>query len=261
MQYPSVRDNQNSWSDSQEKLLMKWHTEAHAYNWKHSRAARSYFLRDKWLGIPAIASTAATGTAAFLNLDTRGQCSDNTIILSVVGSVMIVTTIVMALYLYLKLYALAERHNSSAARYKNFSDSVEAELSLPRFERLNGKIFIKQAQKRFDEYLDIYPNIPEWIEKDYRKYINRLSIANSGELNQIIINTSSKNIEDNNCENSDESNKSYIDGQDEDTNDNSKRGLQDDIEKELRRMKIRENLTNMQNSIDMNSINKIINYF
>ncbi len=253
MQYTSQYDINNTWSDSQESLLKKWYKYAQEFNWKHSRAARSYSYRDKVIGIPTVAILAITGTVIFLNIGMIGQNENNIILLSISGTITIIAAILVAIQNFLGLPELATKHNNSAAKYTGFANSIETELSLPRIERLNGKIFIKQAQKRFSELLEICPTIPGWIDKDYKKYMDRISSVDNNDLDEIIINDTiitPKEIVDvpNNSQEEDREGE-----EDKDT-------LQDEIEREVRRIKIRESLSN-NNFQERRTIDKFVNYF
>jgi len=210
MELELIDNINNSWSDSQEKLLTKWHKEAIMLNWKHLRASRRYSFIDRMIGIPTVIANAITGTAIFLNLQTSSENSGNIIIQSIIGSIVILTAIFMGIQNFLRLAELGEKHNSSGIRYKNFANSIETELVLPKEDRLNGKIFIKQAQKRFNELIEMSPTIPLGIEKDYNKYIKSLSKIECNELTEIIINDSIlKHDSNNNNDNNNDNNSIY----------------------------------------------------
>lgn len=280
MDYELIYDTRNSWTTTQEKLLQKWYKEAIALNWKHAKAAHQYFFIDRLIGIPTVAANAMTGTAVFLNLDTKGQCENDIIIQSVIGSIIILTAIFMAIQNFLRLAETGEKHNSSSARYKNFANSIESELVLPREDRLNGKIFIKQAQKRFNELFEICPSIPQRIEKSYKKHIKNMDSLECGDLTDIIINqqkivrsiksknadddnTSDDNTSDDNSDDNTSNDNSDIENADDGSDSNSEynKSLQKEVDEEVKRIRAHERMNNMQRLKSYRTIDKFVNYF
>jgi len=267
MDYELIYDTRNSWSSTQEALLKKWYKEAMALNWKHSKAARNFFFIDRLIGIPTVATNAVMGTAVFLNLDTKGQCENNLYIQAGIGTIIILTAIFMAIQNFLRLAEIGEKHNSSSARYKNFANSIESELVLPREERLNGKIFIKQAQKRFNELFEICPNIPQNVEKDYKKYIKNVDALECGNLLDVIINEQkvvrdispdTDNDADSNNEADSDSNSDNEHADDDDSDDGI---LQKEVDDEIKRMKVEENKIKLTKYNSFRTIDKFVNYF
>jgi len=248
---------QNEWTVKQEQLLSKWHkNSANAY-WKHNESAKLYLFRHKLIGLPATVANAITGTAIFITLNGASQCNSNTngkIMQAIFGSVILFVTILMAMQNFLNPSQLAEKHINSANKYKNYADSIEAELVLPREERMNGKIFLKQTQKRLSELREICPEIPSQIEIKFKQIIKTEEFS---DLTNIIINddiftipvkqNSSKNIElsinKNNHEDLD--NKNIQDDQNNNT-DNGNQSLQKEIEEELEEIQIKEKIRGIE---------------
>lgn len=242
----NLTDDNNSWNKSVEKTLTKWHMDAVSYNWKHNNAAKSYSFRDRLLGIPAVIATAVTGTAVFIVLDIDSRCDMNSPIQITIGTISIITAILLAVQNFLRLSELAEKHKSSANRYKSFATSIESELGLARSQRLNGKIFIKQAQKRFSELLEICPNIPDRVESRFIKTIKQ----NNGEfnnLNEIFIDDENLNVNNNINRNDNDDNDDNISTNNSIKNSNT---LQDEIDYELHNLnttdKINAQIENLQ---------------
>lgn len=181
-------NSENSWSDKQEELLIKWYKESIGYYWKHNKSSLKYHFRDRIIGIPSTISNAITGTALFISL--RENNNDITIQI-IIACIIILTTVFIAIQNFLGLSQLAEKHINASNRYRVFATSIETELSLSRKDRLNGIFFVKQTQKRFNELLEICPNITDDIEKKYKKILNSKEITN---LYQIFINNEDNDI-------------------------------------------------------------------
>lgn len=260
-----IYDNtRNSWTDTQEQLLKKWYKEATALNWKHSRTAQQCFFINRLVGIPTVIAVALVGTATFGGIDTSSKCNNNLVLQIVIGSVSIITAILMAVQNFLRLGEVGEKHNSASARYKNFCNSIESELVLPREERLNGKLFIKQAQKRFNELFEICPNIPQRVDKAYQKYINNMNALECGNLTDIIINDQKvvKDMMDKSIKKTAaEDDNSSDDTERTESTDKEDTSLQKEVDDEMKRFKAQEDMNNMQRKRSMSTIDKFVNYF
>ena len=174
----------STWTRKQEELCVRWHKQAIEYAWKHDAVAKSYYFWHRAIGIPTVATLGITGTGFFAVMDDRGQCGENKIIQICVGIVIIFTAIVSGIHIFLNLGQLSEKHTSMTMRLRNYANSLEAELAFPRNVRINGKIFVKQAQKRLGELTDTNLNIPSRFDKKYKKKLKNNEIE---ELLEVII--------------------------------------------------------------------------
>jgi len=174
----------NEWTDEQEELLKKWHKFAIESAWKHSEVAKTYFTRHRMIGIPSTVANAIVGTAIFAGIDDSSKCTQNITLQIILGTIVISVTVIMAVQNFLNLSQTAEKHGSASGRYENYASGIEAELVLPRDQRLNGKIFLKQAQKRLNELKEMCPNIPQSIEQKFNTIKKSDELA---ELREIII--------------------------------------------------------------------------
>lgn len=222
----------NSWSEYIEDLLINWHAESLGYNWQHLKAAKSFSYIDRIIGIPTVIANTITGTTLFASLNQ--EADENLIIHIVVGVIIMITAVFMAVQNFLRLSELSEKHRNAANKYKNFANSIETELALAVEERLNGKIFIKSAQKRFGELLDICPNIPEKIERQYNEFIKK----NNNHFSEILIN---HNIH-NNSKKKDDS-------------------LQNEINNEAQNIKIHEQIQDIKRDHSKKIVDRFLNHF
>lgn len=183
-----LQNVENSWTDSQIKLLKKWRKEAIGLVWKHNVAANSYSFWDTAIGIPTTILSTITGTAIFVSIDSQSQCSGKIEVQIIIGSAVILTAILSAMHNFLKYSELSEKHRNSANRFQAFVNSIESELVLKSIERMNGTIFIKQMQKRYSELVDTCPNIPSKITS---QYLSKYSKHEFEELLEIVVDETS----------------------------------------------------------------------
>lgn len=274
----------NTWSDHQERLLEKWYKDAKSLTWKHTRASRSYSRRHKIISVPLVAIVAAVATTGYGNIDTASKCLNNYILQYILSGILMLVAMVQAIQAFLNYGELSQKHEHSASRYKNFCNSIETELVLPREYRLNGKIFVKQAQKRFNELLDICPLYPQWIDKEYEDYMTKLDKMGCNNLNEIFINKmiikkdkkkeihiSSDKTSNDDDSNTDDDN-SETDDDNSDTDDNidkpvnnssdtdgdSRNNLQKEMEDEVARELAQEKMRKLETRYAMDKFN---NYF
>ncbi len=158
----------NSWNEYQEQLCIKWWKDSVSYGWKHIESAKYYEARDKYLSLPTVIVKTITGTAVFAVIFNASQCDGNLILFIILATVTVIDAILFAVDKSLKYATLAEKHKNSADLFKGFANNIESEMVFKREERLDGKIFIKQSQKRYSELLQICPNIPDKIEKKFK---------------------------------------------------------------------------------------------
>lgn len=278
MERALVLDVTNSWTDKQEELLKKWYKESKAQNWKHLKASRHFGFMNNLLGVPVVAGVATAATASFGSIDTESKCTNNVVLQYIISVGLMILAILGAVNTFLKYSELSEKHTNSATRFRNFSNSIESELVLPRDDRLNGKIFIKQAQKRFNELIEICPVIPQWVDKSYKKHLDNMKLLECGDLDAVLINDinspqTNKNEDntkvsnddsddnsDNDDSDSDDSDSDNSDNDDSDSNSSSsnKNTLQTEVNQELERQKAMDRLERIETR---SVINRFNNYF
>jgi hypothetical protein len=270
MEKALILDVTNSWTGTQEELLKKWYKESKAQSWKHLKASRHFAFMNNILGVPVVSGVAVAATASFGNIDTESKCSNNLVLQYIISTGLMILAILGALNTFLKYGETSERHTNAASRFKNYSNSIESELVLPRDERLNGKIFVKQAQKRLGELIDMCPVIPQWIDKSYNKHLKNIKTMECGDLDAILISdinspkTDRKDdvAEDDNTDNSDsDSDSDNSDSNSNSSNDTSssnKSNLQAEVDQELERKKALDRLERIETR---SVINRFNNYF
>ncbi len=227
----------NIWTKSQEELLKKWHTDSVAFVWKHTQAAKSFYLWDRILGLPTVIVNTITGTALFVSLYSQGDNNNNVILQSILGTIILVTAILSGMHNFLRYAELAEKHKNSANRFNSYTHSIETELVLRRAERVHPKIFLKQAQKRFAELIETCPNISDKIDKSYKNILQDKEIKN---LLKVI-------VDDEQIEN-------------QDNEDTDKSSLQKEYEKELQSINIKDNIKDNISDISKNNLERFSNF-
>jgi hypothetical protein len=223
---------QNLWTTYHEKLLIKWRSKAIGFEWQHKRTAELYERLNYIFGFIAIIFTAITGASFIVNLNNQAQCDGDLTINIIFCILLILASISSAITTFFKYNEWSEKHKNCADRWRNYINNIDAELSFAKEERINGKIFMKQMQKRYNELIEICPNIPRYIQK---KYVNNKLT----ELSDVIIDDSIVKYSANSSNSPKE------------LNDNGpstdKIDIQEELEEELRGKKIKENIDNYIN--------------
>jgi hypothetical protein len=236
----SIKNNfvyspQNDWTEHHEKLLIKWRTNAIAFEWCHKETAKLYEFRHNLYGFLSAVLSVITGTVIIAKMNDYAQCNYeidytnvNFYILVVIGSISIISGIMSTITTFFKYSEWAEKHKNCSDKWHGYIDIIDTEFAFVRNERSNGKTFVRSMQLKYSELLELCPNISAKIEKSFKK--KRDSLV---ELNDIIIDESI-----------------IIKNKDRDSNDHNIEGdiegdrpnIQDELEMELRGQSIKENI-------------------
>jgi len=240
---------QNLWTTHHEKLLLKWRTEAIGFEWKHKRTAELYENLNYVFGFISILLTIITGASFFVDLNNDASCSGDLYKKVGFGVVMIIATITTSINTLFKYNEWSEKHKNCADKWRNYVNNIDTELSFSKEERINGKIFMKQMQKRYNELTEICPNIPKFIQKKYDTEAIKKKLH---ELNEVIIDeTFVKYTQPSTTKNADDS------STDDDTNKSP--DIQRELENEMKGKQIKENITKYISDNSERPISRLIN--
>ena len=157
--------NNQHWTPEQEKLLKMWAEKASGYRWMHSRAEKHFDKLSKRLGIPLIILNTIAGTTLFSTMD-----SDYSKYFQVgVGITTMFTTILAGIQNFLSLGKLAEKHRASSGLFSNYVRDIAAELSLPPYERVDARDYVKICRMGYGKLIRESPPIPDTIIKEFNK--------------------------------------------------------------------------------------------
>ncbi len=244
---------QNLWTTIHEKLLLKWRTNAIGLEWQHRQASEFYEYSNYVLGSIAIVLTMITSASFFIDLSNDASCSNDIYKKIAFGSILTIASILTAINTFFKYNELSEKHKNCSDRWRTYINNIDTELSFSKEERINGKVFIKQMQKRYNELIEICPNIPKYIQKKYDKNNMKNKLT---ELNEIVIDETFIRYQqkDNNDNNDNKSEKSV--GSDES---DSKPDIQKELEDELKGKQIKENVSKYIEDSSKLPLSRLIN--
>lgn len=244
---------QNLWTQYHEKLLLKWREKGIAYEWQHKRSAELYERLNYIFGIISIIFTIITSASFLVNFNDDAKCSGNLYYNISFGTLLIIASIFTSINTFFKYNEWAEKHKNCADKWRNYINCIDAELAFTKEERINGKIFMKQMQKRFNELIEICPNIPKYIQ---RKYDNIDVKEKLNELNEIIIDDSIIKYTNEHTNDSNDTN---------DTNDsshsnlNNRADIQFELEQDLRGKQIKENINKYVSDNSNKPLTRVVN--
>lgn len=175
-----VKQN-NNWTPEQEKLLKMWAEKASGYRWMHSRAEIYYDKKSKLIGIPSIILNTLAGTTLFATMNN----SDSYYFQVGIGITMMLTSILTGVQNFLGLEKRAEKHRAASGLFSNYVRDIAAELSLPPYERVDARDYVKICRMGYGKLIRESPQIPDEIinkfnqtfSKKYKK-LHRPSITN-----------------------------------------------------------------------------------
>ena len=173
--------NNQHWTPEQEKLLKMWAEKASGYRWMHSRTEKHYNKLSKFLGIPLIVLNTVAGTTLFSTMDSNYSKYFQV----AVGITTMFTTILAGIQNFLGLGKLAEKHRASSGLFSNYVRDIAAELSLPPYERVDARDYVKICRMGYGKLIRESPPIPDTIIKKFNevfknkyKKLHRPSITN-----------------------------------------------------------------------------------
>jgi len=163
MKEEKLNDNQKLiWTDTTEKLLVRWGDHASCHQWLHDQSHRKFKEKNYRFSIPIIILSTITGTlnvgmqslvpSEFMNLATIG-----------VGTVNIFVGIITTLQNFFQYAQLSEAHFNSSVGWSKLARNIVIELSIDRKFRKDADRFISQCRADYDRLLEQSPSIPSDI--------------------------------------------------------------------------------------------------
>ena len=156
------------WTIEHEKILAEWADKAMCYKWLHSRANSMYSRLNAWYTIPVIVISTLTGTANFAQ--ERVPVEYQNYFVMIVGAFNITAGIITTIQQFLKITQLNEAHRVSSISWDKFYRNIKIELAKHPLERMNVNQMIKMCKEEYDRLMEISPNIPDKIIKEFSNH-------------------------------------------------------------------------------------------
>lgn len=198
-----MTDQECTWCDKQEKLLIRWAEKAAGYRWLHNHSRIFYKRQNDWLAYPSIIIASITGVGGFAVLNPSGNdgVSSETktrIIIIQYGfaCLNVLAGILSSISKFSQSLSLSEGHSAMCIQWSKFYRNIDMELSLDVKHRANMVDFIMKCREDYDRLLDEAPDIPsisiqafmiQFPDKENKPDVcNGLSIVVSDETNSVI---------------------------------------------------------------------------
>jgi hypothetical protein len=163
----NMTDEKIEWTVEHEKILTEWGDKAMCYKWLHSKANNMYSNLNAWYTIPVIIISTLTGTANFAQ--ERVPVAYQNYFVMIVGAFNITAGIITTIQQFLKITQLNEAHRVSSISWDKFYRNIKIEIAKHPSERMAVNQMIKMCKEEYDRLMEISPNIPENIIKEFSK--------------------------------------------------------------------------------------------
>lgn len=164
---PKISTNlDDKWSEDDDKILKEWVDKSACFKWMHEKSYKIYKKSYFRQMIPVIVISTITGAANFaLNRLNEEQQQLATLI---IGGLNIVTGIISTVSQFLKTSEYKEAHNIAAKSWDKFNRNLKLELQRNPNERTNKKELFNMNMKEYDRLVEISPDIPTEIIKEFQ---------------------------------------------------------------------------------------------
>ena len=188
----------NSWNRKIEKLVSDIGENSAGYSWMHSKASNYYTKIDNWLGFLVIILTTLTGTSIFATLDV-----EDTLPKILTGLVVYLSGAIAGVQKYFNFKEKSDKHHISSLNFQEIYFDVQRQMSMYRKDRINGKKYMENITKLYNQNIMNSPNINNKIVKKFiyifrDQNISRPNVANNIQNIEIQSNHSSNSIFHNN---------------------------------------------------------------
>lgn len=179
----SLPDRDLSWSSALETLIAQEGERCRGYSILHQKSEAYYSKRANWIAIPVIILSTLSGTAS---VGSSSLFAGETQISSIViGLVSISVGVMNTISSYYAFSRKAEAHRIAYLHYNKLFQSVSIELALPRQERIEPEMLLKDIRTQMERLAETTPTPPDVILEDFTKRFKDYdkSIARPAETN------------------------------------------------------------------------------
>lgn len=145
------------WTTQLEELMAAWGDRCKSYRWMHYKSALYYGWWHKAIGIPTGVITAASSATIFS--ETENDKTEKI----VVGSILMLSSMLSFLQYFLGYGELAEKHKTMAGRYSNLANKIEIQMRISRKNREDAGQSIQFVLGEFENLNNSLLTIPHYI--------------------------------------------------------------------------------------------------
>jgi hypothetical protein len=178
-----MEDRDIHWSDALELLVAQEGERCRGYAYINQKAEAYFALRANWMAIPVIilstlAGTASVGSSSLFDGETKTASI-------AIGLVNILCGILQTISSYYSFARKSESHRIAYLQYSKLFSIVRLEMSLPRSERQEAEMLLKQVRDGMERLAETTPSPPQIILEEFNKHFKDYdkSIARPTETN------------------------------------------------------------------------------
>jgi hypothetical protein len=154
------------WSDALEKLIAEEGERCAGLSHLHAMAERKYNKYNNLIQIPVLIFSTVSGTAS---IGSQTLFGDNPMSSVGIGLLSIITAIISSLGTFFAFAKRNEGHRISTLQYHKLSKEIAIELSLPRNERQDANILLKNIRSVIERLSEVSPAIDIGIIENFNK--------------------------------------------------------------------------------------------
>lgn len=179
----SLPDRDLTWSSALESLIAQEGERCRGYSILHQKSEAYYSKRANWIAIPVIVLSTLSGTASVGSSSLFG--GETQISSIVIGLVSISVGVMNTISSYYSFARKAEAHRIAYLHYNKIFQTVSIELALPRQERMEPEVLLKDIRTQMERLAETTPTPPDVILEEFSKRFKDYdkSIARPAETN------------------------------------------------------------------------------
>lgn len=155
-----------TWHASIEDYLANLGEKAHCLSWCHHQSEIIFSRRRTLIDLPVNILSAVTGFCSVgSSILFEGQGNLSGIVL---GAVSLTVSILNTTGSYFGWSKRAEGHRFAALMYSKLFRKIVMELSLPREERTDAGVLLKQVREEYDRLQEVAPLLPTMVVREFK---------------------------------------------------------------------------------------------
>ena len=187
-------DGSKGWTIDTENLLASWCEKSGGFRWLHDRSRNVFATRSNMLTIPNILLSTFAGAAGFSAVGETTPIFWMPLMIAIMNTT---SACLSALQSYTKYPQYMERHHRASIAYLMFYRRISVELSLPREDRQDAMILLRDARNELDRLIEESPEIPVQVINEYRKHFTDTAVAQPDITNghkKVKVNSNSRSV-------------------------------------------------------------------
>ena len=154
-----------TWNEALENIIAEEGEKASGLAWLHHRSELYYSRCSTYITLPVIGLSTINGFLSGASSIIFNNTTDASI---GIGAVSLFTALLSTVGQFFGWTKRTENHRISSIQYLRLSKFINVEMSLPQNERMKAKDILKVVREQSERLMEISPQIPEFVKKDYQ---------------------------------------------------------------------------------------------